>query len=118
MLSVPSIPAGSSFPDRALQRAGDAERIHGNLVTLLNDGPQAFPAWLADIAAAKRFILFENYIINNDRIGNQFADALCERAQAGVEVRLLYDWFGCIGTSRKLWRRLSEAGVTVRVGRV
>ncbi len=112
--SLPLIPAGPSFPDRALQRAGDAERIPGNAVTLLCDGPQVFPAWLEDIAAARRFVLFENYIINNDRIGNQLTDALCERARAGVAVHLLYDWFGCIGTSHKLWRRLAQAGVEVR----
>lgn len=86
----------------------------GNAVQLLRDGPQVFPAWLADIAAARRFILFENYIFKSDRIGQRVADALIERAQAGVKVCLLYDAFGCIGTSRVLWRRLQQAGVELR----
>ena len=36
------------------------------------------------------------------------------RAQAGVQVYMLYDWFGCLATSRELWRRMARAGVKVR----
>ena len=32
----------------------------------------------------------------------------------GIEVRVLYDWLGCIGTRSKLWRFLREAGAEVR----
>ncbi|MCS6913590.1 MAG: phospholipase D-like domain-containing protein [Myxococcales bacterium] len=103
------------LPPWALTRAGEAPPIAGNEVTLLRDGPEVFPAWIQDIASAQHFVLFENYIFNNDRTGNAIADALIERAAAGVAVHLLYDWFGCIGTSRRLWRRLAEGGVDVRV---
>jgi cardiolipin synthase len=73
-----------------------------------------FASWLADIAAAQRYILLENYIFSGDRIGTRIADALIERAQAGVEVYVLYDWFGAIATSGQFWRRLKRAGVKVR----
>ncbi|MFO0576834.1 MAG: phospholipase D-like domain-containing protein [Polyangia bacterium] len=109
--------SGSRLIDRALGRAGEAPRIDGNTVMLLRDGPAVFSAWLADIAAARRFVLLENYIFRDDRIGNTIADALIERAQAEVEVCLLYDWLGCLGTSRKLWLRLRNGGVKVRVFR-
>lgn len=101
-------------PDRAIRRAGDSPRIPGNTVTLLRDGPAVFASWLSDIAKAKRFILLENYIFRSDRIGRQIADALCERARAGVEVYVLYDWLGSLGTSRTLWVRLQREGVRVR----
>lgn len=114
MQSASQQSAGLGFLERALHRAVDADLSRGNRVRLLRDGPEVFAAWLADIAAARRFVLFENYIFNNDRIGNRIADALAERARAGVTVCLLYDWFGCIGTSRGLWRRLQQAGVQVR----
>ena len=103
--------------DRALRRAGEAPRIAGNTVRLLRDGPAVFGAWLADIAAAQRFILFENYIFHSDHIGEQLASALIARAEAGVQVYVLYDWFGCVGTSQALWRRLTHAGVKVRAFR-
>ena len=44
---------------------------------------------LEAISRAKSTICFETYIIEDDRIGHLFADALIERAQAGVEVNLL-----------------------------
>lgn len=107
-------PLGSSSADRALRRAGEALRIEGNAVKLLRDGPEVFAAWLDDIRHAERFILLENYIINNDRIGTQIADALIERAKAGIEVYVLYDWFGCLATSRQFWLRMQHAGIKVR----
>jgi len=104
----------SESSERAIRRAGQAERIEGNHVTLLRDGPEVFSSWLADIASAERYILLENYIFNNDRIGTQLAEALMARVQAGVEVYVLYDWVGCIGTSRQFWLRMQRAGVKVR----
>lgn len=103
--------------DRALRRAGEAPRLSGNTVKLLRDGPAAFASWLADIAAARHAILLENYIFNSDRVGQKITDALVERARAGVEVFVLYDWFGCLGTSRSQWVRLIQAGAKVRAFR-
>ncbi len=104
----------SAGDDRAIRRAGEAARIDGNTVTLLRDGPAVFGAWLRDIAAAQRFILFENYIFRSDQIGEQLAAALIDRAKAGVQVYMLYDWFGCLTTSRAMWRRMARAGIKVR----
>ena len=104
-------------PDRAIRRAGDSLKIPGNTVTLLRDGPAVFASWLDDIAHAKRFILFENYIFRSDRIGNQIAEALMERARAGIEVFVLFDWLGSLSTSRTLWVKLQRAGVRVRAFR-
>lgn len=99
---------------RAIDRAGAAKPIPGNRVELLQDGPEAYGAMLGLIARAKRYIHFENYIIRDDETGWRFARALAERAQAGVKVRVLYDWLGSISTSRKFWRFLRDAGCEVR----
>ena len=99
---------------RAIDRAAAARPIPGNRVVLLQDGPQAYGAMLAIIANAKRFVRFENYIIRPDATGWRFAKALAERASAGVSVKVLYDWFGCMTTSRKYWRFLRDAGCEVR----
>src|SRR5437763_16864761 len=69
---------------------------------------------LAAIAAARATIHFENYIIRDDATGRRFADALAERARAGVRVRVLYDALGSLGTSRRYWRGLRQAGAEVR----
>jgi cardiolipin synthase len=84
-------------------------------VRLLRDGRENYPEWLASIAAATTSIHFETYIIHDDRMGQLFAAALQARAQAGVRVRVLYDWWGARGTTGiRFWRELITAGVEVR----
>ncbi len=101
--------------EQALSRAAGAPLVAGNHVRLLRDAGENYPAWLAAIAAARRFILFENYIIENDATGRRFVDALTERARAGVRVRVMYDWFGGLGLgSRRLLQPLADAGAEVR----
>ncbi len=82
---------------------------------LLKDGCENFPAWLDAIRSAQQWIHFETYILHEDKIGKVFAEALCERARAGVKVRLLIDWLGnLMKTSPKFWRMLRQAGVEAR----
>jgi cardiolipin synthase len=66
------------------------------------------------IEEASSWIHFENYIIRSDDTGWRFARALAGRSQNGIQVCLLYDWLGCITTSRKLWTYLRKHGVAVR----
>jgi cardiolipin synthase len=97
-------------------RVADAVRYEGNRVSLLRDGTEAFPAQLAAIAAARQFVLLENYILTDDPLGRSFADALAAAAARGVRCRVLYDWLGCTGrTPARFWRSLRAAGVEVRV---
>lgn len=101
--------------ERALDRAAGSRPIPGNRVTLLFDGPEIFPAMLERIAAAQRTIHLDNYIFRGDATGQRFADALIERARAGVAVRVLTDWLGSLSTRRSFWRRLRAAGAEVRL---
>src|SRR6185437_766506 len=101
--------------DRAFSRAAGAPLVAGNRVRLLKDAEQNYPAWLDAIAAAKKYIHFESYIIHEDRIGKTFADALIAKAEEGVRVRLIYDWMGGLGkASRRFWNHLRAAEVEVR----
>src|SRR5689334_15634170 len=111
-----TIPATAS-ETRILDRAAGSRATGGNAVQLLIDGPEVYPAMLAAIAAATRWIHFENYIIRDDETGLRFADALITRAKAGVHVRVLADWLGSFGTGRRYWRSLREAGIEVRLFR-
>lgn len=77
---------------------------------LLKDGLQAFPAMLAAIAAAKKTICFETYILRDDGTGRRFAKALKERAQNGVEVNLIFDGWGSV-MSEEFLLELSLSGV-------
>ncbi len=85
----------------------------GNRVTLLRDGAEAYPPMLAAIRCAMRSVYLETYIFADDPTGRRFADALAERARAGVEVRVIYDAVGCFSTSREFFGVLRAAGARV-----
>lgn len=66
----------------------------GNKIELLQNGDEFFPAMLQAIRSAKKTVNFAAYIVKSDTTGHQFRDAFCERARAGIEVRLLLDGIG------------------------
>ncbi len=107
------IPAEQSVA-AAVNRAAGGRPIPGNRVDLLIDGPDCYQAMLDTIAQARQWVHFENYIIRSDTAGWRFAELLARRAREGVHVRVLYDWFGSLGTARGYWRYLRAAGVEVR----
>jgi cardiolipin synthase len=101
--------------DKAYARATGAPLVPGNGVRLLVDAEQNYPAWLEAIKGARRTIHFESFIIHEDDVGREFAEALCVKAREGVKVRVVYDWLGAVGkTSRRFWRNLRDAGIEVR----
>jgi cardiolipin synthase len=69
---------------------------------------------LAAIRGAKRTIDFETYIYWSGEIGKAFADALAERARAGVKVHVLLDWVGSSKMEKALIDELESAGVEMR----
>jgi cardiolipin synthase len=79
----------------------------------LRGGGEAFPAMLTAIAAARQRVHLETYILRDDAVGRVFAAALGERAQAGVEVRLLIDSVGCLGLASSFLDNLRQHGVHV-----
>ena len=93
--------------------SGFEAMVSGNRVTLLHDGEQAFPAMLEAIAKAERDILLEMYWFASDRVGRQFTDALVSKAEAGVQVRLIYDAVGSIQSDGRMFARLRDAGCEV-----
>ncbi len=85
----------------------------GNAVRLLQDGPATYRAMLGAIAAARDHINMETYILDDDAIGRQFAQALLDKQAQGVQVNLLRDSAGTFGTPAAFFQRLSDAGVQV-----
>lgn len=85
--------------------------IEGNKVALLYDGPQTMKAMMAAISAAKDNINLETYIFDQDELGLQFADLLIARQRAGVQVNIIYDSVGTIGTPQAFFDKMHEAGI-------
>lgn len=68
--------------------------LGGNKVDVFRNGDEYFPAMLEAIRGARKTINFAAYIFKSDSTGHQFRDAFIEKAQGGVQVRLLLDGVG------------------------
>lgn len=93
----------------ALQRSAAPVR-RAEQVELLPVARDAFASMEAEIRQAQHRIHMLFYIWRDDATGERMLDLLCERARAGVKVRLMYDDFGAIGTPLRHFRRLEQAG--------
>jgi cardiolipin synthase len=89
--------------------------IDGNRVVNLENGAEIFPAMLAAIRGARENINFETYIYWSGATGREFADALSERARAGVDVHVLMDWLGSKSLDSALIDEMKAAGVQVEL---
>jgi cardiolipin synthase len=104
-----------ALASRSFCRVADARQFDGNAVRLLRDARQNYPAWLDAIAGARKWVHIENYLIQEDEVGEAFAAALSAAARRGVSCRVLYDWLGCsLKASRRFWWTMRDAGVDVR----
>jgi cardiolipin synthase A/B len=87
-------------PVDSLQFAQDVSRLvnapieGGGTVQTLDNGDDFVPALLRDLGAARRTINFLVYIWEDGTFSNQVIDALIERQQHGVAVRVLLDGLG------------------------
>lgn len=106
---------GTSSPqfERAMAHLLGPGIVGGNEVTDLQNGDRIFPPMLAAIRAAQRSITFETYIYWSGDIGKQFADALSERARAGVKVHVLLDWVGSSKMEDSYLDEMRGAGVEI-----
>ncbi len=85
----------------------------GNRVRLLQDGPATYRAMLQAIAAARDHVNMETYILDDDAIGQQFAQALIRKQQEGVQVNLIHDSVGTLQTPQAFFDPLRAAGIQV-----
>lgn len=98
---------------RALEGLLGVPATEGNLVEVLRNGDQIFPAILDAISATTDTIDFLTFVYWEGAIGAELAQALADRAAAGVRVRVLLDAIGCRTMDRSLIERMSDAGADV-----
>ena len=84
-----------------------------NVVDVFTNGYDLFHSLLRDIGKAKHHIHIDSYIFNDDSLGYMVADELIEKAQQGVEVRVIYDDVGCWNVKSDFFERMREAGIEV-----
>lgn len=84
-----------------------------NDVTLYTSGYDFFPALLHEISLAQHHIHIDIFIFEDDELGNLIADALIDRAEHGVEVRVIYDDVGCWKVKNAFYERMRNAGIDI-----
>jgi cardiolipin synthase len=105
-------PAGPDFL-RAAEAITGAPISWGNEVDLLINGDQIFPCYLETIREAQRTVCLLTYAYWRGSITEQVADALCERAQAGVECNVIIDAMGGVQMDKAVLERMVDGGVRV-----
>lgn len=108
---------GEGTPSRRVEMAG---RHEGGFPTLPAEslrmyvaGADKFRDLLADLRHAQRSILLMYLIWEQDRLTAEVTDILLEKVEAGVEVRILYDWLSSTPYKKDELKRLAAAGATV-----
>ena len=91
--------------------------LPGNKVTVLQNGDQIFPAMLEGIRSARDTITFENFLLHEGEISVAFAEALVERARAGVKVHFLQDALGCDDLHNRAMNLIRKSSVELEIFR-
>jgi len=87
--------------------------VLGNKVTLLQDGPSTYKAMFAAIRNARHTINLETYIFEDGRIGDEFEELLLSKQAQGVQVNLIYDSVGSLGTPKAFFQFMAGTGIRV-----
>lgn len=98
---------------RTLEGCLGVHATEGNRVTRLRNGDQIFPSMLEAIRGAERTIDMLTFIYWTGGIAEEMASSLAERANAGVRVRLVLDYFGARLMDDQLVEQMQDAGVHV-----
>lgn len=83
--------------------------IPGNSLEILENG-DFFDVLVEEIRAARSSVHFETFLWKEGVLGQRVADALAERARAGVKVRVLVDATGSKDMGKAAERQLKDAG--------
>src|SRR3954454_5718373 len=103
--------AAAASVRRALEGVIGVPATEGNVIDVLRNGDQIFPAMLEAIESAEHTIDFLTFVYWKGEIGKRFAELLGARARAGVRVRVLLDAWGAQPMDRSLIGEMEAAGV-------
>ena len=80
-------------------------------------GEKFFPVFMEELKKAKEFIFLEFFIIDaDDRMWKDVREVLKRKAAEGVEVRVMYDDLGCLGTVPNDYKNtLAQMGIKCTV---
>lgn len=93
-----------------LQHGAKSTFTGDNKVDIFTDASDMYTSLIHDIRNAKSTINMMYFIYRSDDIGTKIMDELVKKVKDGIEVRFLYDDFGCFLSDKRLFDRLKKAG--------
>jgi len=85
--------------------------VTSNKLEILQNGEEKFPRLFEDLRNAKEFIHLEYYQLIYDNLTKELKKILIEKAKEGVEIRIIYDTWGCFWLKKKYIKELRNAGI-------
>ena len=110
---INGLDVGSPNYRRAAEALTGSPISEGTEVEPLINGDRIFPALLEMIRGAEQTLCLETYVYWTGTIAEEVAAAVCERAEAGVQCKVLVDAVGALKMETDLLRRMGDAGATV-----
>ena len=83
-----------------------------NRTSYYPSGEEAFQSMLAELEKAEKFIFLEYFIVGFGTMWNSVLQILEKKVKQGLDVRIMYDDFGCIAKLRDSYaKELEEKGI-------
>lgn len=98
-----------------LEKKGSAATYENSSMKYFSLGDYAWDTILTQLEAAKEFIFIEFFMVEEGAFFNSVLDVLERKAKEGVEVRFMYDDFGCAALlPRNYTEELEKKGIQAR----
>jgi cardiolipin synthase len=101
--------------DRVMGNLLGPTLVDGNRIQTLLNGDEIFTAMLHDIRNAKKTLTFEMFVYHEGATGHEFAQAISERAAAGVHCHVLLDAVGAAHMDKDLVKMMKDSGAEVEL---
>ena len=96
--------------DRLLRNYDLPGATVGNSIKLCRTGVDGYRGMVDLIENSRESIFLATYLIREDEVGQDILKRLTGKAEQGIKVRLLMDWFGSLRFSKRFLQPLTRAG--------
>ncbi|MDN5280435.1 MAG: cardiolipin synthase [Clostridiales bacterium] len=104
-----------TYPKGSTEALTRSRIVPCNRVRMLVNGRTSFHYRMEHAKRAQSSLYVQTLLFQDDETGNRLTDIMCERAQNGVDVRLILDDFFSFGKKDGVIQRLKNAGVKVLI---